>query len=279
MWKTTRQTIKKNPKMLLGFIIPVVLGLGFAFPIYRAIILTLLGDYSRIDDVPNFQQVIRYFAIASPIIYILMGVLVMPPLYSYVYEAVTGEKKNVWTKEGFLKYSWRVVVKSFLAFFILFGVFIVLFLFFVVPSLGFALYTFGFTLWLVFWIISLTSVIAEEKFVDSLPNTFYVGKRYYFKLYITSTLTMIPAILFSTIFMIYFHSVGMNIADAVPALNINPVAALIIFIAIALGLSVYYVFAQAFIFTYSMHYYIQEREKMIEEDRLKELKEEAGEDN
>ena len=107
MWKKTIKTIRDNPKMLWGFIVPVLAGLVLTFPIYRSIILTLLGDYSRIDDVPNFREVVRSFAIAAPIIYILMGVLVLPPLYGYVYKAVTGNEKKIWSKDGLLKYSWR----------------------------------------------------------------------------------------------------------------------------------------------------------------------------
>ncbi|MBN2878622.1 MAG: hypothetical protein JXN65_03235 [Clostridia bacterium] len=274
MWKKTIKTIKDNPKMLWGFIVPVLAGLVLTFPIYRSIILTLLGDYSRIDDVPNFRELVRGFAIAAPIVYILMGVLVLPPLYGYVYKAVTGKEKKIWTKDGLLKYSWRVVVKSFMNFITLFAVFIVFFLFFAVPGLGFAMYTIAFSAWCVFWVISLTSAIVEDRFIDSLPNTFFVGGRYYLKMYFTSTIVMTPAIIFSALFLLYFHGVGMDIAYAVPTLDTNPKIIVLIFLTIAGFLSVYYVFAQSFLFTYSMHYYITEREKLDEEDRLKALAEE-----
>ena len=279
MWKKTIKTIRDNPKMLWGFIVPVLAGLVLTFPIYRSIVLTLLGDYSRIDDVPNFREVVRSFAIAAPIVYILMGVLVLPPLYGYVYKAVTGNEKKIWSKDGLLKYSWRVVVKSFLNFLTLFSIFIVLFLFFAVPGLGFALYTIAFSAWGVFWIISLTSAIVEDRFIDSFPNTFFVGGRYYLKMYLTSTLVMTPAILFSAWFLIYFHGVGMDIAYAVPTLNMDPKIIILIFLSIAGFLSVYYVFAQCFLFTYSMHYDIVEREKLDEEDRLKALAEEDNEED
>jgi len=269
MWKKTIKTLRENPRILLGFIIPVVINLGLSFPVYRSVVLTLLGDYSRIDDVPNFQEIVRAYAISSPFAYILLGVFVMPPIYRYVYKAVTGKEIKVWSKDGFLKYSWRVVVKSFLGFFILFAVFIVFFLFFVVPSLGFAMYTIAFSAWSVFWIISLTSAIVEDKFVDSLPNTFFVGRRYYFKLYFTSMITMTPAIACSAWFMIYFHGVGLDIAYAVPQISMNPILIVVIFLAIALLLSVYYVFAQAFLYTYSMHHYIEESVKLDEEEKLK----------
>lgn len=269
MWKKTINTLKKNPRILLGFIIPVVINLILTFPIYRSIVLTLLGDYARIDDAPNFQEVVRAYAISSPFAYILLGVFVMPPIYRYVYQAVTGKEIKVWSKEGFFKYSWRVVVKSFLGFFTLFAIFVLLFLLFAVPSLGFAMYTIAFSAWSVFWVISLTSVIVEDKFVDSLPNTFFVGRRYYFRLYFTSMITMTPAIAFSAWFMIYFHSVGMDIAYAVPDINMNPTLLAVIFLTIAALLSIYYVFAQAFLYTYSMHCYIEESVKLDEEERKK----------
>jgi len=278
MWKKTIKTIREHPRIILGFIIPVVINLGLTFPVYRSVVLTLLGDYSRIDDVPNFQEVVRAYAISSPFAYILLGVLVMPPIYRYVYQAVTGKEIKVWSKEGFFKYSWRVVVKSLLGFLSLFSIFILLFLLFAVPSLGFAVYTLAFSAWSVFWIISLTSVIVEDRFVDSLPNTFFVGRRYYFKLYFTSMITMTPAIAFSAWFMIYFHSVGLDIAYAVPDIGMNPILIVIIFLTLALLLSIYYVFIQAFLYTYSMHYYIQESAKLDEEEKAKAELEDSDEE-
>lgn len=279
MWKKTIDTIRKNPIMLLGFAIPVIISLGLVFPIYRSIVLTILGDYSRIDDVPNFREVVRTFAIASPFAYILMGVFVLPPLYGYVYKAVTGTEKKIWSKQGFIKYSWRVVVKSFLGFFTLFAAFILLFLLFAVPSLGFAVYTIAFSAWGVFWIISLTSAIVEDRFIDSFPNTFFVGHRYYYKMYFTSSIIMLPAILLSGWFMVYFHGVGLDISQAVPTLDILPNWIIAIFIAIVVFLSIYYVFAQAFLYTYSMHHYIVERGKLDEEDRQKELLEDEQDED
>ncbi|MEX1378237.1 MAG: hypothetical protein AB1Z23_12305 [Eubacteriales bacterium] len=269
MWKKTIETIKQYPKMLWGFTIPVIIGLATVFPVYQSIILTLLGDYSRIDDVPNFREVIRTYAFASPFAYILMAIFVLPPLYGYVYKAVTGNEKITWSQGRFFSYSWRILLKSLFAFLTLFAVFIALFLFFAVPNLGFALYLVAFSAWAVFWIISLTSVIAEDRFIDSLPNTFFVGSRYYLKMYFTSTVVMTPAIIVSAIFMIYFHNVGWDIAYAVPTIDLPPRLLALIFIFLISCLSVYYVFAQAFLFTYSMRYYLQEREKLDEEERQK----------
>ncbi len=82
-------------------------------------------------------------------------------------------------------------------------------------------------------------------------------------------ITMTPAIACSAWFMIYFHSVGMDIAYAVPTVSMDPVLIVVIFLSIALALSIYYVFAQAFLYTYSMHYYIDERAKLDEEEKLK----------
>ncbi len=277
MLKKAIDTIKKNPKILLGFAVLVIAGLLLAFPFYRSIVLTILGDYSRIDEVPDFREVVRTVAIVSPFVYMILGVFVLPPLYSYVYEAITGEKKIVWSKKSFFKYSWRIVARTVMAFFTLFAAFIVLFLFFVVPNLGFILYTAALSAWCVFWVISLTSVAVEDRFIDSLPNTFFVGRRYYFKMYLVSFVTMLPAIVLSTWFMIYFHSVGMDIAYAVPAINGNPILIVTVFLLLTLSLSIYYVFAQAFIFTYSMHCYLAEREKMNEEDRLKEQNQDKDE--
>jgi len=278
MWKKTINTIKKNPRMLWGFIIPVIVGLALVFPVYKSIVLTLLGDYSRIDDVPNFREVVRSYAIASPFIYMLMGVFVLPPLYAYIYKACTGKVKKMWTRENFVKYSWRVVVKSILGFITLFALFIVLFLFFAVPSLGFTIYTFAFSAWGVFWIISLTSVTVEDRFIDSLPNTFFIGVRYYFKMYATSALVMMPAILVSTVIMVYLHNVGMNIAYAVPTINMEPKLLAVLFILFITVLSIYYVFAQSFLFTYSMHHYINEKEKLEKEDIQKQIHKKVSND-
>ena len=270
MWKKTIETIKRYPKMLWGFTVPVVINLMLLFPIYRSIVLTILGSYSRIDDVPNFAETVRSYVFALPIAYILMGVFVLPALYGGVYTAVTGIKRDMRTKEWFFKYSWRVVVKGFFGLFVLFSVFVLFFLFFVFPNVGFTLYTVGFSAWGVFWMISLTSVIAEDKFIDSFPNTFFVGGRYYLKMYFTTVTVMLPAIVLSTLYMIHLHKVGLDIAYAVPQFNIAPEIIAAVFILIVVLLSIYYVYANAFLFTYSMQNYIKEKDKLEMEEKEKE---------
>ena len=270
MWKKTIETIKKNPKMLWGFTIPVIINLILVFPVYRAFILTILGKYSRIDSIPAFSETIKNYAIALPIVYILMGIFVLPSLYGFVYEAVTGIKRHIKTKEWLFKYSWRVVVKSFMGLFVLFSAFILLFLFFVFPNVGMVLYTVAFSAWGVFWIISLTSVTAEDRFIDSLPNTFYIGAKYYIKMYFTTVVVMLPAIVLSAFYLIHLHRVGLDIAYAVPSFSIAPKIIAVAFILLVVILSIYYVYANAFLFTYSMNYYILEKAKMELEEKEKE---------
>ena len=277
MWRNTVEIIRKNPKMLIGFTIPVIVGLVSVFPLYRSIVLTLLGQYSRIDEMPNFLELVRSFAIGAPFVYLLMGVFVLPPLYGYVYTAVTGEQRVAPTKEDFIKYSWRVVLKSFLALLMLLVVSVVLFLFLAVPYLGFALYMIAFSMWSVFWVISLTSVIAEDRFIDSMPNTYFVGKRYYLRMYFTAVIVMIPSILVSGAFLLYFHSVNWDIAYVVPQINLPSKLLALIFIFVVSCLSVYYVFAQAFLFTYSMKNYLIERDKLDEEETKKAAAEQGQE--
>jgi len=272
MWKKTIETIKKYPKMLWGFTIPVIINLILTFPLYRSIVLTILGQYARIDDVPNFTEVVGRYFIAVPLVYLLMGIFLLPSLYGSVYGAVTGIKRTMKTREWFLKYSWRVVVKSFFGLFVLLAALVLLFLFFAFPNVGFALYTIALSAWGVFWIISLTSVIAEDRFIDSLPNTFYVGARYYIRMYITTMIVISPAIALITFYLIYLHKAGMDIAYAVPSFAVAPEIVAGIFILIAVVLSVYYVYANAFLFTYSMYHYINEKAKMEQSDNEKENK-------
>ena len=268
MWKETINTIKKNPRMLWAFTIPVILTLILAFPMYRSIALTLLGNYTWIEDVPNFTEIIRSYTVVLPIAYILIGVFVLPPLYAYVYEVVTGKKKNIWTKTGFLKYSWRVIAMNLFAFLILFAFFVMLFFLFIVPTLGFTVYTIAISACGVFLIISLTSAIAEDRFIDSLPNTFFIGHRYFIKMYLTSTVIMMPSIAVSTWYIVYLHKVGMDMAYAIPTINMPPKLTVFIFLSIVFLLSVYYVFAQAFLVIYSMHHYITEKAKLELEDKI-----------
>lgn len=278
MWKKTRQTIRANPAMLLGFTIPIIIGLVLMVPIYKSIILAILGSSTSIKEIPGFPDIIHTIVIVAPILFVLLGVFVVPPLYRYVLEACTGTVAKGWVTRGIKKYWWKVIAETLFTYLILFAMSTILFLLFAIPTLGFATYAVAVFAWGVFCIISLTATIAEEKFLDSLPNMFFIGGRYYLRLLGTSLLILIPSFLISAWYLVYFHSVGLDATMAIPNIGMSPNLMVAVFIIVTVLLCIYYIFAQAFIYTYSMHHYIAESLKLKQLERMKADKEDDGDD-
>jgi len=194
--------------------------------------------------------------IIGVIYYVGWGIFLYPPILYLIYESVDNKQSEGWYKRGLKGYWWRNLVLSLLFFAVIVAV--MLPLFFVLSFvIGFAIaFSNSLVVYIVitvfavivlsitvFMYIGTAAVFAEKNFGEGLGNMFKVGFKYFFKVLLIALVVMIPS--------------GLLVGNMV----INSVSEISDIVTIALSL--WGVVTGAFISTFCMHCYVNEKNKKL----------------
>jgi len=257
MIKKTIKTLKDNPKILLLFAIP------FLYTLVRMILIrsSILSDIRLTEFIQSqglYSEPNMYVTWGIGIIYYVgWGIFLYPPILYLIYESVDNKQSEDWYKRGLKGYWWRNLVLSLLFFAVIVAVMLPLFfvlsivigftiafsnslvIFYIVITV-FAVIVLSIT---VFMHIGTAAVFAEKNFGKGLGNMFKVGFKYFFKVLPVAIVIMIPMGLV----------VGNMIANSVR--EVSDI--------VTITLSLWGVVTGAFVSTFCMHCYVNEKNKRL----------------
>lgn len=270
MIKKTFKTLGENPIILLGFALPVIVSFLAVLPMFP--VLGRVGDFiveyvvTGVTPAPEaFIGMIGSSTAAAGLLSLaslLITIFILPPVMNKVYDACSNNGEPGWYARGLKRSWWKVIVTSMIYSAIASGVMFVAAFFMMIPRLGGVLYMLASLVIAIFGIIIFTSVIAEDQYGRGLGNAFSVGQKYFFKQLGALLLAALPIILIA---LIMFFSVVSSIAPYATSPDPQKLLGEIVgdmlgFAgALAIVFSVYYIFASAFVYTYSMNQYLDLR--------------------
>lgn len=280
MVKKTFKTLKENPTIVIGFAIFFALTLLLLIPAFfgknnlfshmmNMSIFYKSGIRAQITFWENYKSIL----IIGAIMYVLLGIFYLPPLFNRVYEVCSGRKEKGWIKRGLKKNWWRIITITIIVCVIAIFINMIMVFFMSVPFLGFFVYVFV-LLWVTTYLfIAYTATIVEKDFKQGLNDIFSVGSRIFKKEFWTVCLTTLPVLLASTGMTIYVimqvigytsnHRTDLQMIQFIQrSITVYQIFTLI-FIA-------YCIFAGAFLFTYTMHQYLAAKYISISKDKPKE---------
>ena len=268
MIQTTFQTLKKHPELIFGVLItgliggiiltPAFLGMDTYFENFFKM---QSGDAEAIHAVVNTGALMFFLSLLSNIV---VGFLLMPALMNRTYEACAGIAEPGWLGRGIKRCWWKPFVTGLIISASATVIVLVTAIISIIPILG-GLVSFAIYIGIgVFTIIAYTSTIAEDNYGEGLGGIFTTGSKYFFKLLGILALVMIVPVIIMSIFSGIFMS---NMMEGYNTGQVNdPVmmfSSMFQFmkpmIIISLVMSIYYVIAYPFVYTYSMHQYISEK--------------------
>jgi len=272
MIKKTFQTLKENPAIILGFALSMILACLSVLPMIGStndmMEVIMEAAQSGVEPSPEFftnsfmPGYLSSMALML-VLYIIVGFVILPPVLNRVYEACSDRKEDGWIKRGLKRSWWKIVVTAIIMTAALSVVFIVGMIVMFIPIIGQLAYMCAMFAASVFGIIAFTSTIAEDDFGKGLNNIFTVGKKYFFKLLGVMALVSIPIILISIVLTVFMFVNMFSMANVSnPELMFTELFPKIMNITWIFSgiMMLYYVFAYPFIYTYSMHQYLENKE-------------------
>jgi len=262
MIKSTFQTLKKNPKVILVFALLLILSIVITVG-PMLLVMPELTSHTTMDDYDNLDFFTIYFKMMGIMILgsLIIGIFVTPAIGNYVYEVCAGKLEKGWYKRGLKRGWWKVVVLTLIWIGVLIGVAVILAILVLLLQyirhavyLVFILYfVIGFTFY-TYMFISLTAIMAEDKFSVALVNIFKIGNRYFFRFLGTAIVVFIPTYVASFILSWFSVNSMLSMGGNVPGYWI-----------IYSIICIYGVFAIAFISTYSMNQYLNKKSLLDQE--------------
>jgi len=259
------RTVFKKPKMIVGFMIPLVL---LAICYAPSFINEYAYGYSQsvLDSLGSVLLLI-FCAIFSQFIF-------FPALYNYIYEVTHGIEEAGWIKRGLKRNWWKIftttlitMVPFYIIYFISFAIFIYMLFADVGSMAGYIVLGTVFILSAIvfysFSVIAMVTVAAEEKFGTGLKNAFRIGIKNFLKVSLVYFILIAigAAIGYAwTMIEIRFYRFFMVGIDA---------AEVIICVLIALAALVLTGIVSAFVFVYINKLYIARLPILQEKDAAK----------
>ena len=270
MIRDSFRTIFKNPKIIIGFALPVLAILALYIPFF-------MSFFNIVDmDVDMYMMPIIMLGIMLVIFLLMLAIQFVynPILYNYVYEAASGEVQAGWAKRGLKRNWWKIFVTTILAmipYYILYFIMMIVMMTFMFQTpddpILFALGIGGFFIivalfWAAFFTIAIVSVVAEEDYGEGLKSIFTFGFKNYMKLVLTN-LVIYGGIIAAWISYIvisddYFGWPSRWYSYSGPVMDVSLVVALGI-VSIVL-----YAIIGSFLYTYANKLFINRREELRE---------------
>jgi len=270
MFKKTFNTLKKNPVILLGFALPIILSLLAVLPMLFGVtgfmqdVMDASSRGADISDTEIISFMSKYLISFATLMLISLAsiFLITPPVLNKIYEVCSGRSESGWYARGLKRSWWKIFVTTIIisAVSSMLGFVIAIVLF--IPFVGWLAY-FAITISLsVFVILALTSVIAEDDFGNGLSNIFNVGFKYFFKQLGTVALVNLPIYLVTIAFTILGWVKIINLStmpsDGAAALELFTSFMPILWIFVG-AVSLYSIFSSSFAYVYSMHNYLDKK--------------------
>lgn len=273
MYKKTFNTIKKNPIILLGFALPILLSIAAVIPILSGI-TPLINDVmaaesagTQVNDMVIFDFFSKYM-LTFALIMLISGLsifLIMPPILNKIYDACSGNNEPNWYARGLKRSWWKIFVTSIIMSTIssMLGFVVVLIMF--IPIAGMFAYSVVILGLSVIVIIAHTSVIAEDDYGTGLSNIFSIGFKYFFKQLGAFALINIPT---------FVLSIAMSVTMGIQVFQLSYSSAIdveivsffntfmpIMYVFIGV-ISLYSVFSTSFTYVFSMHSYLDKKSQL-----------------
>lgn len=259
MWNTTIRTIRDNPRIILGFLIQTFLPVLVIIPSFGALIAMIvsLDDLSNVF-VPATLSLAPLAIYALVFLVFLAGMmLILPSWVRLIFESVTQRVYSGWYQRGLRSAWWKPFVINLM----LAGILIVFSIFnmisSIIPPLAILMVPLSLAVSLAqhpAMIIGHTAVVVEGSFNTGLQNAFKVGKKYFLKLLGTNILVNAPIWIIAI--TLYVAMIIMVVQGQSPMTE-GMIIFLICFVVISI---IYSIFIQSFLYTYSMHHYLESRQ-------------------
>ena len=278
MIKKTFRTLGSNPVILLGFALPFIISFLAFIPMLATAddimnVIPELAAYSmETGQNPPIEMLSSisagYFGSLglSMLTGLITSLLILPPIFQKVYEACEDKKIPGWYGRGIKRSWWKVLVSAIIISAASTGIVLVVSILLIIPLIGFLSWLAAICAIAVFAIIMLTAVIAEDDFGTGLGNTFSIGKKYFLKQLGVIILALIPGTVFTGVIGgIMYTSFAKYTVSATPAEMINELLGDVMpYMWVLMAVFyIYYIFAAAFIYTYSMHRYLDRKSQTV----------------
>jgi len=275
MVKKTFSMLGKHPEILGVCLLSTLLLAFAAIPAFLRISAFMSNIISEMDipDSLADEQMVDFIMgyISSLGLIMLMGLVVgfllLPPIFNRVYELSEGIEEPGWIERGMKRSWWKVVVTTLAAGAATIALNVVSSILGAIPVIGWLASIAAVMALGIFKLIAYAATIAEDDYATGIKRTFVVGWKYFFKMLGAAAVAFIPVILFSLGVAAYmtFNLISMSNSETADVLLKSFMTGMLtrgIWITYgAVGLLS--VLANCFLYVYGMQLYVENRKVMF----------------
>jgi len=211
MVKKTFSMLKKHPEILGACLLAALLLAFAAIPAFMQI-RAFMGNIISEMDIPDSladEQMVNFIAgYLSSLGLILMmglvvGLLLLPPVFNRVYELSEGIDEPGWIERGMKRSWWKVVVTTLAAGAASVALNFASSIIGAIPFIGWIASIAAAMALGIFKLIAYTATIAEDDYATGIKRTFIVGWKYFFRFLGVAAVAFLPVVVFSIGVAIY----------------------------------------------------------------------------